>query len=223
MISTHPVLLLVAALLGCQTPATKPEPTNRDLRGMADVEEYILRLESPERVRYLMPDVVVENLDLAPDTVIADVGSGPGIFSLRFALACPRGVIYAVDVEPRQLDAVRARMTDLGVGNIVPVLASYDDPHLPPNGVDLIFISDAFHHLSDRVAYTRRLQRYLKPGGRLAILEYRPGDLPVGPPSDHKLPEGLRKQELEEAGWERTRRFETHPYHEFDLWRVADE
>ena len=67
----------------------------------------------------------------------------------------------------------------------------------------------------------RNLRRYLRPDGRLAILEYRPGDLPVGPPADHKLAEGERQEELRSAGWERVTSFDTHEYHEFEIWRVA--
>ena len=209
------------ALLACQVPGLREPRSNRDPHGPSNVEDYIHRLESPGRVSYLDPAVVVEKLALPPDSVVADIGSGPGVFSLRLARACPEGVVYAVDVEPRQLDAVRARMVEMGIRNIVPVLASTDDPHLPPRGVDLIFISDAYHHLSDRVDYMRRVQDYLRPGGRLAVLAYRSGVLPVGPPADHKLPEGLRHTELNAAGWDLVTRFDTHRYHEFELWRVV--
>ncbi len=212
------VLLLVGAFLACQGPALREAPSNRDPRGPDDVAHYIQRLQSPDRIRYLRPDRVVEKLALPPDAVVADLGSGPGIFTVRLARACPSGVVYAVDVEPRQLDTVRARMAEQGIRNVVPVLASYDDPHLPPGGIDLIFISDTYHHLTDRVAYLRRLKRYLRPNGRLAILEYRSGELAVGPPAHHKLPAGVRQQELREAGWELVTRFDTHRYHDFELW-----
>jgi ubiquinone/menaquinone biosynthesis C-methylase UbiE len=179
-------------------------------------------LESPERLRHLQPDLVVEKLGLASDAVVADIGSGPGVFSLRLARACPEGVVYAVDVEPRQLDALRSRMAELSLRNVVPVLGSYNDPHLPLRRVDALLIVDTYHHLSDRVAYLRRLRDFLRPGGRLAILEYRPGDLPVGPPAHHKLPEGLRQEELEAAGWLRENHYDTHRYHDFEVWRPTE-
>ncbi len=214
-------LLLFAALLACHGAAHPGPLHNRDLHGPADVAHYIRMLESPRRLQYLRPDLVVETLAPAPDAVVADLGSGPGVFALRLARACPRGVVYAVDVEPRQLDALRARMSEQSIHNIVPVLASYDDPHLPLRRMDLILIANTYHHLTDRVAYLSRLRDVLRSGGRLAILEYRPGDLPVGPPPERKLREGVREAELSEAGWERVRSFDTHPYHEFEIWRVA--
>ena len=220
-LSRSAAALLAAAVLACQSSSPGLEAHNRDRHGPPDVERYIEMLEREERVRYLQPDVVIEALRLPRDAIVADLGSGPGVFALRLARACPTGVVYAVDVEPRQLDALRARMTEEGIGNIVPVLASYDDPHLPPGRVDLILISDTYHHLSDRVEYMRRLLRYLAPGGRLAILEFKPGDLPVGPPAHHKLPEGQRQKELQEAGWERELRLDAHRYHEFEIWHRA--
>ena len=215
--------LLVAAVLACQSSSPELEAHNRDRHGPPDVERYIEMLEREERVRYLQPDVVIEALRLPRDAIVADLGCGPGVFGLRLARACPTVVFYAVDVEPRQLDALRARMAKRDVHNIVPVLASYDDPHLPPGRVDLILISDTYHHLSERVEYMRRLLRYLAPGGRLAILEFMPGDLPVGPPAHHKLPEGQRQRELQEAGWERELRLDAHRYHEFEIWHRAPE
>jgi SAM-dependent methyltransferase len=215
--------LLLAAALACQSSPAEPRAHNRDRHGPPDVERYIEMLEREDRIRLLRPDRVIEALRLPPDAIVADIGSGPGVFALRLARACPRGVIYAVDVEPLQLDALRARMAEQRVGNVVPVLASYDDPHLPPGRIDLMLIADTYHHLSNRVEYLRRLRRYLAPGGRLAILEYKPGELPVGPPAHHKLPEGQRQRELHAAGWERALRLDAHTYHEFEIWHPAAE
>jgi SAM-dependent methyltransferase len=222
MRSLFPLAALLLAI-ACQSSSPELQVANRDRRGPPDVERYIEMLEREERIRYLQPDRVIEALRLPPDAIVADLGSGPGVFALRLARACPEGVVYAVDVEPRQLDVLRARMAEWEVRNIVPVLASYDDPHLPPGRVDLILISDTYHHLSDRVEYMRRIQRYLAPGGRLAIVEYRAGDLPVGPPAHHKLAEGERQKELREAGWERALRLDAHTYHEFEIWHPAGE
>lgn len=205
------------------TPAPQAPPAapsaNRDPRGPADVADYVARLESAERVADLQVDSVIERLALAPDARVCDLGCGPGVFALAFARALPRGVVYAVDVEPAQLDRLRQHMLELGVENVVPVLASPSTPHLASASVDLIFIGDTYHHLQDRVAYLQRLARVLAPGGRLAILEYKPGELPVGPPPDHKLPAGVMRRELEEAGWERIAEYDTHRYHDFEIWR----
>lgn len=201
------------------TALTAPAP-NRDHHGEPDVQKYISRLESRERVADLQVDKVVEKLALPADATIGDLGCGPGIFALAFAKACPRGVVYASDIEPAQLDRVRAAIAELDLHNVVPVLASYGDPHFPPGRLDVVFIADTYHHLDDRLAYMQRLQRTLKPDGRLVVLEYKPGQLPVGPPPEHKLKEGELVRELVAAGYTEVERFETHPYHDFVIWRV---
>lgn len=227
------VCLVVAALLTtAQAPHRHGEPAsqpaaaessaapNRDLHGPADVERYIHMLQRPERVKELQPDLVVKKLGLADTAHVADIGAGPGVIAIPLARHLSRGVVYAVDVEPRQLDALREHILKLGLDNIVPVLASYSDPHLPPGRMDLIFIADTYHHIDDRVAYFRGLREDLKPGGRLAILEYKPGDLPVGPPASHKVPVAQRHAELAEAGFTLLTTHSTHQYHDFEIWRA---
>ncbi|MCE9593037.1 MAG: class I SAM-dependent methyltransferase [Planctomycetes bacterium] len=228
------VVFLVVASFACRSaapehvhaasvaPTTAPAKLekNRDLHGPPEVAGYIDSLEGPARVADLQVPVVVAKLELADGMTIADLGCGPGVFSRAFAKALPHGVVYAVDVEPRQLDRLREHLIEDQLFNVVPVLASYTTPHLPPASCDLIFIADTFHHFEDRVAYTRNLQRFLKPDGRLAILEYKPGDLPVGPRGDHKLKPGQLASELESAGYERVAAFDTHAYHDFEVWRV---
>jgi len=197
------------------------KPPNRDTHGPDDVDLYIRGLESDARVAELQPEVTLDRLPLAPSTVVADIGCGPGVFALPMAARCADCLIYAVDVEPRQLDALAERMRERGLHNIIPVLGSYDDPHLPPHGVDLVFIADTYHHLENRVAYLRALRDDLRPGAMLAILEYKPGDLPVGPPADHKTEPGVREAELAEAGYTGVQAFDTHKWHDFELWQVA--
>jgi SAM-dependent methyltransferase len=206
-----------AAPEAAPVPAAKPE--NRDPKGQRDVAAYIAQLERPERVRELNIDVVIAKLELPRDEVIGDLGCGPGLFTLAFARAAPQGVVYASDIEPAQLDRVREKLEAAGLRNVVPVLASLADPHFPPASLDLVFIADTYHHIEDRIAYMRRLKGALKPGGKVALLEYKPGKLPVGPPPDHKLPEGVMDKEMIQAGYVLIDRFVTHAWHDFEVWR----
>lgn len=193
---------------------------NRDRYGPAQVAGYVDSLESASRVAGLQVPLVLEKLALADGATVADVGCGPGVFSRAFAKALPHGLVYAVDVEPAQLDRLREHLIAERLENVVPVLASYSTPHLPLASCDLIFVADTYHHFDDRVSYVRGLARFLKPGGVLAILEYKPGPLPVGPPPEHKLGPGELEAELTGAGYERVARHDTHAYHDFEVWRV---
>lgn len=222
-------ILSIAGALGCAAPnrsghdsahAATASAQNRDPHGPPDVAGYIARLENSERVAYLDVDLVLEKLALRAGDVVCDLGCGPGVFALRFARAVPDGFVFAVDLEPRQLDRLREHLLALDLDNVVPVLASAETPHLPDRSCDVIFIGDTYHHFGDRVGYVRALRSALKPDGRLVILEYKPGDLPVGPPASHKLEPGVLERELAQAGYEQVSDFDSHRYHDFQVWRV---
>lgn len=208
------------ALFTCLLPTGAfAQEANRDRHGPPDVARYVAALESDARVRDLDPEGVIRTLSIPRDAVVADLGVGPGVFALPLARHLERGLLYAVDVEPRQLDALREKLLAERLENVVPVLASYSSPHLPPDGVDWMLVVDTYHHFEDRVAYLRTLRGDLAPGGRLVILEYKPGDLPVGPPADHKLSHATRFAELREAGFEQVASYATHAHHDFEVWR----
>lgn len=201
-------------------PSTAPR-TNRDLHGPADTQDYIDRLRSEARVRELKPELVASKIEpfVAKDGVIADVGCGPGVFAKPFAALVPDGFVLAADVEPAQLDALREVINDEELTNVVPVLASYATPHIPPNTCDAIFVADTYHHIEERVTYFARLARALKPDGRLVILEYKEGDIPVGPPAAHKIPVATRHAELEAAGYELETTHATHMWQDLEVWQ----
>jgi ubiquinone/menaquinone biosynthesis C-methylase UbiE len=119
------------------------------------------------------PDEVVRVLDLSPGSRVADLGSGGGYFTIRLARAVGvAGNVYAVDVDQSMLDYVAERAREEGLGNVETVKAAKHDPRLP-GPVDLIFISNTYHHLPERAAYLRTLKQYLGPGGRIAIIEHK--------------------------------------------------
>lgn len=120
------------------------------------------------------PTRVVEALDLSPGQRVADLGAGGGYFTFRLAdVVGPEGRVYAVDVDSGMLSYLDARIERGRVENVETVLGDFDDPKIPEEGVDLIFTSNTYHHLEHRSAYFARARRYLRAGGRIAIIEYR--------------------------------------------------
>ena len=120
--------------------------------------------------------------------VVADVGAGPGYFSLRLARAVGRrGHVYAVDPEPAILDVLRARVTTARIGNVTPVLGSAGDPLLPSGLCALVLLTNTYHHFADGPAFLRRVTRALRPGGRLVNIDFDKRETPVGPPVDHRV------------------------------------
>jgi precorrin-6B methylase 2/mono/diheme cytochrome c family protein len=134
-------------------------------------KEWIKRLERPDRLPGLKIDEVISRLALKPGDVIADIGAGTGAFSIPFAKAvAPAGTAFAVDIHQDLLDYMSEKATAASVTNLRTVLAKLDDPLLPAK-VDVVFFHDVFHNMNDRQAYLQVLTKYLKPGGRIAIIE----------------------------------------------------
>jgi arsenite methyltransferase len=138
-------------------------------------EEWINTLETPARLNSLKIAEVIPKLGLKPGQTVADIGAGSGIYSLRFANALKgSGFVYAVDIDQALLDHINEAATETGISNVQTVLGQVDDPALPET-VDLAFINDVLHHIEHRAEYLKALAGYLKPGGRVAIIDFIPG------------------------------------------------
>jgi predicted methyltransferase len=125
------------------------------------------------RDRWQKPDEVITTLGLRARQSIADIGSGGGYFTFRFARAVgPTGKVYAVDIDEDLTEYVRERAREEGLLNIQVILARPDDPRLPEGSIDILFTSNTYHHIENRTEYFARARKYLRPGGRLAIVEH---------------------------------------------------
>lgn len=192
---------VVLLLLGCASGPPPPSSKNRDPHGPSDVDAHIQWLESASRDAWQKPEQVIAALAIPEDAVVADVGCGPGYFTRRLSRTVPRGLVYAVDIEPRQLDRLNQHLSADGISNVIPVLAPPDDPRLPAGRVDVILVADTYHHFDHRPTYLAKLRRALAPGGRLVILDYHKRELPIGPPVDHKLAREVVVDEAQAAGF----------------------
>ena len=135
-------------------------------------QEYIDKMERPGRIVKLRVDAVIEKLGLEPGDVVADIGSGSGAFSIPMARAIgPSGTLYAVDIDREMLDFVSERAEKEGVGNVRTVLGEYDDPKLPVENVDVAFFHRVLHMIEHRQAYINAVAKYLKPDGRIVIID----------------------------------------------------
>lgn len=158
------VVFPLLALLGVAVPAAAQLASR-------PVGEWQRLLDSPERIAALRIDDVVARLGLKPTDVVTDLGAGTGPFVVAFAKAVPAGVVYAVEIDKDFLPIIAERARAAGVGNVRPVLGEFTDPKLPA-AVDVAFMHDVLHHVADRRAYVRALAGYLKPGARVAIIDY---------------------------------------------------
>jgi arsenite methyltransferase len=182
--------------------------------------DYIHHLEDPQRAEWQKPQEVVAKLGLQPGDKVADLGAGSGFFTLLFAKAVgPQGKVYAIDVLPEMLGYIRRRAQDDHVRNIQLVQALPHDPKLPPASVDMIFVCNTLHHISERPTYYQLLVKALRPGGRLVNVDFYKKPLPLGPPLEMKIDKQAMIEEAKTAGFRVVQDFDFLPYQYFLIFQ----
>jgi SAM-dependent methyltransferase len=185
-------IALSYALLSTAPVAAQSHQTHQHSFGGA--EQWAQEFDDPKRDAWQKPHEVIQALALKPDAVIADIGSGTGYFSVRLAHMVPKGRVYGVDIEPDMVKYLAERAKREGLKNLIAVTGAPGDPLLPEK-VDLILMVDTYHHIEDRDRYFRTLHDALKPGGRIAIIDFRM-DSPDGPPKSARSTSDGIKAEL---------------------------
>jgi ubiquinone/menaquinone biosynthesis C-methylase UbiE len=212
------IAILLAALSA--PPAAAPNTEHADHAHDAtvkhpfdDVAQWVRVFDDPGRDAWQKPDDVIRTLAVAPGMTVADLGAGTGYFSVHLAQAVgAEGRVLAIDVEPNLVNYMKERAAKAKLAQMVPVLAPTDDPRLPAHGVDLVLIVDTWHHIDDRLHYLAKLAAGLKPGGRVAVVDFKKGDFPVGPPDAHKLTPEAVVEEFRAAGWSLAKRWDELSY-----------
>lgn len=197
----------LAALLGLGLPWAGPAPAQQGHthEQMPNVMEYIDRLDRPERDQEQKPAQVVDALGLKPGMSVADLGAGSGYFTRRFVEAVAEtGKVYVIDVEPEALKYVEDSLVHMHRPfDAEFILARPDNPKIPVESVDMIFVCNTYHHLEDRTAYFRNARSSLKPDGRIVIIDYyhddRSGEL--GFPKGHLVARDKVVEEMTGAGY----------------------
>lgn len=195
------IAIAIAAALGAlllANPAAAQSPHTHQ-HSFGDAEKWTRVFDDPKRDAWQKPHEVIQALKLKPDAVIADIGSGTGYFATRFARMVPQGRVYGVDTEPDMVKYLAERAQREGLKNLAAVAGKPGDPRLPEKA-DLIVFVDAYHHVEDRGRYFHQLQNALKPGGRLAIIDFRM-DSREGPPKAARIAPEQVKSELKRAGY----------------------
>ena len=168
--------------------------------------QEMLWLERPSREAE-QPDQVVEALGLQPTDVVADLGAGTGYFSFRIAPLVPQGKVLAVDIQPEMLDALEFLKAENNITNVEALLGSVKDPNLPPNSVDLALMVDAYHEFEYPREMMLGVVQALKPGGRVALVEYRRENPLIPIKTLHKMTQKQAKKEMAAIGltWQETK------------------
>jgi arsenite methyltransferase len=127
------------------------------------------------RDKWQEPGRVLDSLGVSSGMKVAEVGSGGGYFTFRFAdKVGAAGRVYAIDVDKEMLDQLSEDVKEKNVSNVIVHAGGFDDPALGDARVDLVFACDVYHHISDPVKYFENAAKYLSPGGRVVIIDFKP-------------------------------------------------
>ncbi len=167
--------------------------------GCTDIKRWAY--EGFDRDEWQHPEEVITALKIQVGNRVADLGAGSGYFTFRLADAVgPTGKVYAVDIDAEMNADLAKRVQDKGYQNIEVVLARPNNPSLPDNTVALIFSSNTYHHLEDRVRYFANIRQDIQPNGRIAIIDFN-GEGWFQQLFGHHTPSEVIQRELQEAGY----------------------
>lgn len=176
-------------------------------------------LERRDREGEEKPSLVMENLEVQPDDVLADIGAGSGYFTFLLAPLVPQGKVIAVDIQQEMLDFVEGRKKLKRVANVETLLGTVEDTRLPEGGVDLVLMVDAYHEFSHPREMMDSIVKGLSPGGRVVFLEYRGEDPEVPIKPLHKMTVKQLTREMAAVGLELAEVRDFLPIQHFIIFR----
>jgi SAM-dependent methyltransferase len=154
-------------------------------------------------------DHLAQILNLTPRSSVADVGAGSGELSIAMAARVePYGQVYSTEINPRLVDTIRTSAQTARAQNVIVVVGKEHETGLPRGCCDAIFLREVYHHLTDPVGIDRSLYQALRPGARLAIIDFEPvpgWPAPPGVPASrrwHGVTQNIVAQELTHTGFE---------------------
>jgi ubiquinone/menaquinone biosynthesis C-methylase UbiE len=164
-------------------------------------------LERPSREAEEQPSKLINSLNLQADDVVADIGVGTGYISLQIAPLLTKGKVFAVDIQPEMLEIVEFFKQEKHITNVEPILATADNPNLPPNSIDLALMVDAYHEFAYPREVMQGIVNALKPGGRVVLVEYRGENPFIMIKRLHKMTQKQVRQEMAAVGltWRETK------------------
>lgn len=171
--------------------------------------------------RQLEEDVAtaIRLMDLQPDMTVADIGAGTGYYTFRMAQLLPQGKVYAVEVQPEFVEALKMRKRERNAVNVQVVQGTAQSPNLPDTSTDLAIMVDVYHELSFPKEMLQALYKALKPGGKLLLLEYRAEDPNIPIKEIHKMSVAQANKELAASGFVLHAKKNDLPIQHFLLYR----
>ena len=175
----------------------------------------IARLRSPERLEYFDPAKIWETLSPAPDCTLIDIGAGVGFVSIPFAKHFPGAQVYGCDILEGMIALLREDAEQQGLGNLDARVMQPNAVDLPGGAADLITMAQLHHELDEAVPLLVECKRLLKPGGTVAIVDWKDEENDKSPAAGRRVPEAQIRADLEAGGFAGIRSHDVYAFHGF--------
>jgi SAM-dependent methyltransferase len=169
-------------------------------------------LERSEREIEEDVSTLIKNMKIKTNETIADIGAGSGFHVFKMAPLAKNGLVYAVDIQPKMLEAIELKKRSKKVSNVETVLGSEKSINLPKNSLDKILLVDVYHEFSYPAEMVESIKNALKPNGQLFLIEYRGEDSSVPIKKIHKMTEKQSIAEMEVAGFKLIENIDNLPW-----------
>ena len=171
------------------------------------------RLKDPARLESQNPEAIWSIVGGGELRVIVDVGAGLGFFAIPFGRHMPQGKVIACDISDEMLEHLRGILAQEGVGNVEPRKSAEVTLPVGDSEADLVFMANLHHEFDHPEQSLAEARRVLRPGGRLAVMDWKPAESPTGPPMHIRIPEATVRAQLEAAGFKDVQSSPILPYH----------
>ena len=179
-------IVAAAALCALFLPAHPASPAQKPRKGLFSPLNLGV-LEGADREQWNKPEQIMDALKIADGSQVAEIGAGGGWFTVRLSRRVSQnGLVYAEDVQPEMLEAIRRRAQRENLTNVRTVLGTTKDSRLPHN-LDAILINWAYSEMENPVAVLKDAAESLKPQGRIGIVDFSPGAGGPGPEADQRV------------------------------------
>lgn len=167
--------------------------------------------------------LAIANMELNPESVVADIGAGTGYYTFRIAPNVPQGKVYAVEVQDAFVSALKESKRKLVYSNVEVVKGGSQDINIPANSLDLAIMVDVYHELEYPQEMLQSVREALKPGGKLLLLEYRAEDPAIPIKELHKMSVEQANKELNANGFKLYKQEDFLPIQHFLLYEKVGE
>jgi len=158
--------------------------------------------EDPERKSWQNPQLVIEKLGDISGKTIADIGAGTGYFTFRLAPFAQK--VIAIDIDSRFLSYIEDKRDESPeeiYEKIEIRLSQPEDPLLKNAETDIVLIVNTFHFINNRIDYLKKVKQGIRDGGKLVIVDFKGGNMPVGPSEDTKISPSMVVDEVMKSGF----------------------